>query len=410
MDERQARNLLSRIASTCRFALSEDEGDRLYERFSDSYKEISDLIDAIADPTLTTARVGKHHPASYYIYIRELKGLEQAWKRLAKSIEMAQFVNAGKKLVKYIIQYKSIPKGNARKVQRAAEVFMKMRRMPRKLDTWWKRNAKHIQTILGSRGWPLKTVDEGEEIYNLGPFEVHNTLALSDRDLSKTNKAIESAAKFLSSSRIPKARQVLYGPVMIVGRLQQPRTLAWYYPSDDTIYLRVHRKVSKGEVHNLIHEIGHRYWKKLLSPLQKKAWKKHHRQMKGLGESEEGELDEFNQREIQKLNELEVGDEFPIKLKGMIRGGPPRIVDIIQSGDAYQWVVTNRKGTRRARVSRSAIINNMKENNRRRKAVDHFPTVYASTDPEEHFCEAFAMYAMNKLPVEHKEAFETIIG
>lgn len=409
--ETQAREILTKVAATFKFGLQESEGDRLYESFKVHYGVLSDLIDAINDPTMTHARIGKHHPAAYYVMVRDKLGMDRVWKRLGKSLEMNQFIHAAQKLAKYIIQFKSIPKGKARNVQRALAIFMKMRRAPRKPDTWWKKNAKHMQLILESRAWPNKKIeDETDEVYQLGPFEVHNTLGLIETDLKKTNKAIESAHKFLSTSRIPRVRQTLYGPVMIVGRLQQPRTLAWYYPNDDTVYLRAHTKVGKGEVHNLIHELGHRYWKKIFPHASKREWLKHHHRIKNQGEGEVGELDEHDERELSKLDALQVGDEFPRKVQGMIRGGPPKVVKVHpgRGGGVSGWTIENAKG-RRGRVSRWAIVENMWKNSRRQKAIQHWPTPYSATDPEEHFCEAFAMYAMNRLPVEHKDAFESIV-
>lgn len=412
--EKQARRVLNKVASTFKFSFSENDGDRLYDSFKQSFQDLSLIINTLNDPTKTHERIGKTHPAAYYVYIKEsigaqvrridpdspqakTLGMEKALKRLSKSLDMNQFITAGQRLAKYIIQFKSVPKGKAKAVQQAAATFIKMRRAPRNLATWWQKNAKHMQTLLDSRTWPFKSVeDEGDEVYKLGPFEVHNTLGLADKALASTNKAIASAAKFLETSGIPKARSVLYGPVMVVGKLQQPRTLAWYYPGDDTVYLRAHTKAGKGEVHNLVHELAHRYWAKQFR--NQRAWVKHHRRVKNRGEGEQA--DDAN---LDMLKGLKVGDVFPLPISGMIRGGPPRITEISPTS----WSLENSRG--RGRVSKSAIVKTMQSNSRKTKAIKHFPTPYASTDAEEHFAEAFAMYAMNQLPVEHKEAFEEIV-
>ena len=402
VDESRARAVLSKVAATFKFAFQANDGDRLYERFKHHYQEISGIINTLNDPTQTHERLGKNHPASYAVYIRDNpifrgKGMERAYQHLSKGLEMNQFITAGQQLAKYIIQFKSIPKGKAKAVQQAAALFIKMRRAPRNLDSWWQKNAKFMQTMLESRTWPLKNIeDDSTEVYKLGPFEVHNTLGLADDDLAKTNKAIESAAKFLKSSRIPGRDRVLYGPIMVVGKLSQPRTLAWYYPSDDTVYLRAHTKVGKGEVHNLIHELAHRYWRKVFK--NQREWLAHHRRVKNRGEGEEADTPE-----ITALNDLKVGDVFPLPISGMIRGGLPRIIEITPTG----WKLENPKG--RGYITRRTVLQTMMNNSRRNKAIKHFPTPYSASDAEEHFAEAFALYAMNQLPVEHKEAFEEIV-
>ena len=39
-----------------------------------------------------------------------------------------------------------------------------------------------------------------------------------------------------------------------------------------------------------------------------------------------------------------------------------------------------------------------------------YPTIYAAKDPEEHFCEAFALLCMGELAEPHRAAFEEIVG
>jgi hypothetical protein len=392
-------------------AAQESEGPALYRDFETAYKNVSEYIRIVLDPTITKEDIGKRHPMSYALYVREIRGTDEALKRVMKEIDWKYLVNIGHRLAQYIFEYKSIPKGKVKAMEVAGRLFMSMRRNPRKLESWWKKNAKSIQLMLESKSWPLRNLEAGtEEAWKLGPFEVHNTVGAPREKLDKTEKAIQSAAKFLNTSGIPKAREVLYGPILLVNKLQQPRTLAWYYPRDDKVYLRLHMKVGPGEVHNLVHELGHRYWKKHMPGSARTFWAKHHRSLKDIGESSEPELDEHDQRELDELNSLEVGDVFPIKVQGMIRNGPNRIVKVRRNpeGIATAWDIENKKG-KRARITRNSYLMVKRRNSMVNKARAQYPTAYASTDPEEHFCESFAMYAMGKLPVEHQDAFEKAV-
>ncbi|MEL7342039.1 MAG: hypothetical protein AAGM67_16270, partial [Bacteroidota bacterium] len=40
---------------------------------------------------------------------------------------------------------------------------------------------------------------------------------------------------------------------------------------------------------------------------------------------------------------------------------------------------------------------------------DQFPTPYASTSAEEHYCEALSLYVMGRLPEEHQVNFEEMM-
>jgi len=384
--------------------------EKLYRDFAEEYKLLSEWINLIQDETKTQDSVGKSHPMSFALYVREFRGLEEATKRVMRQPTWKYFLLEGRALARYIVEFKSVPKGKVKAVEAALRLFMSMRRNPRKLGAWWKKNSKSIQLILESKGWPERNTEEGsEEAWKLGPFTVHNTAHAPKEDLAKTEKAITSAAKFLGSSSIPKARNVLYGPIMLVKKLQQPRTLAWYYPSDDKIYLRLHMKVGRGEVHNLIHELGHRYWAKLMGRAARNFWAKHHRSLGNIGDAASPELDEDSQQQLAKLDALKEGDTFPIKVQGMIRNGPNKVVEVVRRGSKpLVWTIENKKG-KRARISRDGFLKVRMNNSRATKTRAQYPTAYASTSLEEHFCESFALYAMGKLPIEHQEAFEDAV-
>jgi hypothetical protein len=47
---------------------------------------------------------------------------------------------------------------------------------------------------------------------------------------------------------------------------------------------------------------------------------------------------------------------------------------------------------------------------RNEKQIKNFPTSYSSTDKEEHFCDALAMFVLGTLPEEHATPFKAIWG
>lgn len=384
-------------------ALSEGEVAILYARVAQSYLDLSEIIEAVLNPSVE--RSDPSQKAAFYVRMREFGGVANTLKRLGKSADFNQFVSHTQKLLKYILQFKKIPKTETKRFEKAASLFLAMKRAPNDLGKWWARNLKFVGTILVSQRWPNKEIG-GLEAYKLGPFEVHNTLNLPFEDLGVTNEAIKTATKFLETSKIPHAARLLYGPIFVVGKLLESKTLAWYYSRDDTVYMRPHLKIGRGEVHSLIHELGHRYWNKFLSPAQKVEWIRYHRNLKDAGDSED--LD-FSQ--LEEFDSLKIGDEFPMGIKGMKRGPKPVVVEIKKTPYTTSWVVEGGKNkSLRATVQRMDVVKVLGRTGQKMNRRAQFPTPYSATSPEEHFSEAFAMYNMGQLPKEHVEKFNALFS
>ena len=151
----------------------------------------------------------------------------------------------------------------------------------------------------------------------MGPFEVHNTLHLTGDALDGTKEVIVKAQSALqaSGSRLSK---VLYGDIRVVGQIRGTNTLAWYLPNEDEVYLRPHLKVGRGEVHNLVHELGHRYWERFLDRGGQIEWHA-----------------AFVRVEGKKIIVPKVGDEVPVKgPKG--HKGPVSVV----KDEGYRYVLS----------------------------------------------------------------------
>jgi hypothetical protein len=317
-------------------------------------------------------------------------------KRVARMVLVA-----ASELARWVIRFKSIPKGKAKALERAAKPFLSARQAPRKIATWILKNEKNVDFLLEAyERWPDKG-DDSPDRYKVGPFTIHNTLQLEGDDLAKTNKVIEAATKFLKGSGIPGAAKALYGDVYVVGKLQGHNTLAWYNFRDDNVYLRPLLKADMDATASLTHEIGHRYWRKQLSREAQSNWHSYHR---GKGYEAVDVKDQI--KEV--MDTIKVGEPMPVPIKGFTRGGPPIIVEIMALAGgrnakiSYEIQRGKSKGKMGA-ISASAVYNFLHQQQARQM---RFPTDYASTSPEEHFAESFGMYSMKKLSGVHKEAFE----
>lgn len=288
-------------------------------------------------------------------------------------------VRVGKNLADWAVETRSIPKGREKAAELAFRLFLAAARAPRDVFAWAEKNQRHLAVFQEALGWPEKSqaAEGSEETFPLAGFTVHNTLNLSGSELETTKNVVEQAAKTLRSASIPKGAGILYGNLFIVGRLKQANTLAWYNSATDEMYLRPFPRVGRGEIHNLLHELGHRYWHKVLPREQQSKWATYH-MLIGIRPPTDVKLPQ-------------PGEEFPVPIKG--RKTPP-IIDKIE-GDVISFV----GGGSMSRSKTYQIL--------RQQAA--YPTDYASTSYSEHFAEAFAMYALGTLKPEHVKAFEAIV-
>lgn len=118
-------------------------------------------------------------------------------------------------------------------------------------------------------------------MFKVGPFTVHNTLALSESELDDIKTAIASAAKLARKTGISDFHKVLYGDVFVTGKVYDRRSFAVYFREGDDIYLRPITNGQKGPAFNLLHELAHRYWQRFADKAKKSAWYDYHRNSYG---------------------------------------------------------------------------------------------------------------------------------
>jgi hypothetical protein len=302
------------------------------------------------------------------------------------------FISTGVSLSQAILGMKEIPQGKAKKLELAVRVFMSATtRGPNKLVEWIYRNIDAISFLKEAANWPDKKEDESDDRFTVGPFTVHNVMGLAGKDLEVIKDALARAVVLIKALNVPGIDQVLYGDVMIVGKLKGGTVAAWYYIQEDVVYVRPFKHGGMDEIHSIIHELGHRYIHKFIDKASWYEWQKYH--------------DSVRWKKVDvNLKDLAVGDEMPFKVKGL--KGVPVIQRIEQSafnptsGARYIYFSDTKVYPER---TVHGLIKNEEEQKQR------YPTLYAATSDAEHFCEALAHRAMGKLKEPNLSAFKSII-
>lgn len=298
-----------------------------------------------------------------------------------------QLIRAGRKVVAGVLSVRSIPDKSAKSLEMVYRLVENARRVPQDIYKWWDTNGKRVKFLIeAAENWPAKS--EGtDELFTLGPFKVHNAVGAKGAELDSLKKGLERVEKAVKSNPVPGFARVLYGDVHVVPRITKAHHAAWYYPSDDSLYLRRAKSTGIDEVHALIHELGHRYWHKFAAEPQKKAWALQH------------------SRAASKTVEVElpkVGDELPVAIKG-VKNRYPTIVAVEPGLFRYSIDIDGRPYTNS--ISTKTVYDFYRE---QQKATKNFPTKYSATSEQEHFCDAVAMLALGNLPDEFAVPFNAV--
>lgn len=282
----------------------------------------------------------------------------------------------------YILKELDIPTRKQKPLTRILNAFGKMRRAPNKPGTWWVKNREGMKLLLDSQDFPKLPEDGGDLKFEMEGFTVYNTVRAEGKELKDIHQIIKRGVNFMkvNQSRIPVIPKLLYGDLNIVEKIKGGRVLAWYSLQKDTVSVRTRIPMGADAVHSFIHELGHRWWNRFLSKETQKAWVRHHRDL--TYKKYDGELPK-------------VGEEIGFKVSGYY-GKIPKILRI--EGDLY---IMGLEGRTTKSIKRMHLKKILRKRN--------FPTSYASTDPEEHFCESFAMYCMGTLSDDHMASFEAVV-
>ena len=298
-------------------------------------------------------------------------------------------IESGNKVVAGVLSVRSIPDKSAKSLEMVYRLMANSRKMPQDVFKWWEDNGKRVKFLIeAAETWPAKT--EGtDELFTLGPFKVHNTVGAKGAELESLKKGLERAEKAIKSNPVPGFARVLYGDVHVVPRITKAHHAAWYYPGDDSLYLRRTKSTGMDEIHALIHELGHRYWHKFAPEPQKKAWNSQH--MRADMKTVEVELPK-------------VGEEIAVAVKGA-KGRYPTIVAVDTRRGRVQYTIDIAGTPHTNSIHIDAVYEFYRQ---QQKASKNFPTPYSATSAQEHFCDSLAMLALGNLPNEFAVPFNSI--
>jgi hypothetical protein len=297
-----------------------------------------------------------------------------------------QLMDYGYKIANGLLSTRSIPARQVKGMEMALRLFANSRRMPKDVYKWWATNHKRLMLIIaGAAQWPEKQ-EGGDDLFTIGPFKVHNTIGESGPGLETFKKALLAAAKMAQGNPVPGFNKVLYGEVYLVGQIAKAHHAAWYNSAEDILYIRMNNKRwGMDGAQTIVHELGHRYWRKFANKAAKSQWESHH-------------ID-VTYKKVE-LPMPQVGDKLPLRLRGAPRGWRPTVARMDKTNYFYE-----RPDGTEGKILSFNIWKVVRQNE---GAALRFPTAYASTSEEEHFCESLKLQAAGVLPAEHAEAFKTI--
>jgi hypothetical protein len=287
-------------------------------------------------------------------------------------------INKGYSYIKALPFSLQVPASSRRTYENLTKEFSRTRDM-KDWSVWWIKVRKETMKFLEStRHWKALDQDavaeaesvpsEDQNVTLIGKIKVINQ---SGKDPAKTIEGIRRCTQQLMNSGVPKIADVLYGNMLVVGDVGRKKTVAaLYYIDYDHIEIRAVSRFDEHFEHSVIHELGHRYWRKFVSREVKEMWSKHHSEIL------------YGDRKRRP----EVGEVL-----SFVKGAP--VVTKVTWDKVY---VSDRESI------------SLKDYQKFMRMMS-FPTLYSEASLEEHFCEALALFCLGKLEGQHLEAFKRIV-
>jgi len=219
-------------------------------------------------------------------------------------------------------------------------------------------------------------------------FIIVPQMILNDRMLQRCTEAVVRCERILLSVEgygAPKPvvdmDQVVYGPVLL-GYDMLSRAAAFYIPSVDSVFIQsdarnIHELLLQ---HALLHELGHRYYQKFATAERKAKWKLYDAECRDI---------------VTSSKRMKTGSLIIHPRKFHLRG-PDRVLEIKDFGHSVNLAS---QGSSRVDVTLPKQVVQI---------LTAFPTQYAHTNTEEHFCESFAIYLSDGLIGPSLDAFRSI--
>jgi hypothetical protein len=294
-------------------------------------------------------------------------------------------------LADFLFHHIDFPPSKARRVRAILNKMKPPRRTNvTKAIKWLKDREKHIDDLFLLLKCPLKK--EGQGSLQVGPFLLHNPLHLDENKINDLVEATKGALRVSTDDLAPNFTSVLYGDLIVVEKLGRSNWMAWYTTSKDNISIKHFKGVATDDFQRtLIHELGHRYYKKVLPEKQKKLWAKYHKRASVGVDLRDWVGVDIGLRAVKKKSgwSFQQGGKGLITLIGEPKGAS---VPVFVAGEGHVGSLFYSFITKVIQTKIGAM-----------------PSAYAYTNEEEHFCEALSHKAMGSLHPKSVEAFDLII-
>ena len=293
-------------------------------------------------------------------------------------------------LADFLFHKINFPESKSRRV-RAINNKVKLPRS-RRFNThkWMMDRRQHISDVLELLKHPLR--EEGDNSVAVGPFNLTNPINLSNDKVEEMVEVCTRALTLCTNSLAPNFPQALYGDVVLVEKLERASWYAWYNRVKDDITMKYMSRDKDEFIKTFIHEIGHRYYQKILPRNKNMLWQLydrscHHAQRINLRDWVGKDIGLYATKRRTKTVVGSKGDQKAV------------IYEVRHNGIYLETDDGNIIGSYKEKY----IIDFIKA----RTGI--FPTKYATTDAEEHFCEALSYKAVGKLHPKTLDAFNSII-
>ena len=203
--------------------------------------------------------------------------------------------------------------------------------------------------------------------------------SLKPQDKEDLMRIVEEAGKIMASSKVPHFGNAFYGNIFVLPNNKMYRQYAFYYVNNDTVYLNsslLKNNSIKDGIRVIIHELGHRYYAKVLNIQEKEAWDNYYSELISKP---------YNASLAPKVGDslyLDVGLAFLAKDEP----GNDKITEIELDSTGLVHIYYYQRGEDTYLFTDADL-----------SELGYFPTVYAKKNPEELFCETISYYVMGML-------------
>jgi hypothetical protein len=193
------------------------------------------------------------------------------------------FVQLMKRLLTAIIERKEIPERNKSELNSARSYLDQ--KSYRLTDSTREKLHSTLHTLL--KFWDTfaeldVSSSEGSDFFKIDNLLVRILTPITDEKIEKVKKIIHRGVLEIQSSTIPHLKDMLKDLNVFIVAGKKTNAMAWYRPAYDDIYLQEayleKYKDLDHHVSSFIHEVGHRYYKKILTADQKFDWTKIYQQ------------------------------------------------------------------------------------------------------------------------------------